>query len=124
MEFLIAFVISFIVLLAVAVSFVLGKPPTYRPSRQEISNLLIDVLEKKASVERWEMFLSLPINHDPELEEIREQCLVIAYGDDELAPSGEGIDEGIFDKRGMARIKEVSNKLDQLIRSEPVSKFF
>ena len=81
-------------------------------------------VDKRASIERWEMFLSLPINHDPELEKVREQCLLIAYGDERLKPAGEGLDGGIFDRRGIARIKEVSNGLEGLIKSEPASKFF
>ena len=124
MEFVFAFVLSFFVLLAVALAFALGRPPTYRPSRKEILRLLMDVIDKRASIERWEMFLSLPINHDPELEKVREQCLLIAYGDEGLKPAGEGLDGGNFDRRGIARIKEVSNGLEGLIKSEPASKFF
>lgn len=124
MEFILVFVISFFILSAVAIAFALGRPPTYRPSRKEIAQLLLDVIEKKASTERWEMFLSLPINHDPELEEIREQCLIIAYGDENSGPSGEGIDGGIFDRRGNSRVQEVLNRLTRLIKAEPVSKTF
>lgn len=124
MEFIFVFVISFFILSAVAIALALGRPPTYRPSRKEIAQLLLDVIEKKASTERWEMFLSLPINHDPELEEIREQCLIIAYGDENSRPSGEGIDGGIFDRRGNLRIQEVLTRLTILIKAEPVSKFF
>lgn len=124
MEFIVVFLVSLLVLLAVALSFVLGKPPTYRPSRQQIMILLVDVIERKASVERWEMFLSLPISHDPELEHLRQQCLVIAYGDQDASPSKEGINGAIFDRRGIVRVREVANKLQQLLDSEPASKFF
>ncbi|MGH1461021.1 MAG: hypothetical protein ACRBB6_03195 [Neptuniibacter sp.] len=124
MEFFLVFILSFFVLLTVAVAFAFGKPPAYRPSRAEILNLLGDVIERKAAIERWEMFLSLPINHDPELEQVRQQCLVIAYGDDESPAAGEGIEKFIFDRRGMVRIKEVFNGLEQLIKHQPISKVF
>jgi len=124
MEFILVFVLSFFVLFAVAIAFALGRPPAYRPARADIAKLLLDVIDNRATIERWEMFLSLPINHDPELEEIREQCLLIAQGNEYSPPSGEGLEGAIFDRRGMARIKEVANKLEVLIKSEGVSRFF
>lgn len=124
MEFLFVITVSFFLLIAVAVAFTFGRPPVYRPDRELVLNLLIDVMDKKASIERWELFLSLPISHDPKLEEIRQRCLVIAYGDDADTASGEGIDGALFDREGMQRIMKVSEDLNQLIYSSPISKRF
>lgn len=124
MEFLIVLTVSFLILVAVALAFALGRPPTYRPSRTEIMKLLVDLMDQKLELVRWEMFLSLPIHHDPELEKIRSDCLLVAFGD-ELAPAAkEGINGAIYDKEGLARIRVIAAKLNKLIQSEPGSKFF
>lgn len=124
MEFLLVFLISFFVLIGVALAFAFGKSPAYRPSRPEILKLLTDVMEENASVERWELFLSLPISNDSDLENIRQRCLVIAFGDEELPAAGEGINGAILDRRGLARLREVAASLEKLIDEEPASKWF
>ncbi len=124
MEFLLVFLISFFVLLGVALAFAFGKTPAYRPSRTEIRKLLDNVINKKASIERWELFLSLPISNDLALEGIRQRCLVIAFGDDQTPAAGEGINGAILDKRGQARLREVIVSLDKLVLEEPSSKWF
>jgi len=124
MEFLLVFLISFVVLIGVALAFAFGKTPAYRPSRTDILQLLDDVINKNASVERWELFLSLPISNDPALENIRQRCLVVAFGDDQTPAAGEGINGAILDKRGQARLREVKISLEALIAEEPGSKWF
>lgn len=124
MEFILVFTISFLVLVGVALAFALGKPPTYRPSRTEVMATLVKLMEKRLDVARWEMFLSLPILHDPELEEIRKQCLIVAFGDDENPPAGEGLNGAIYDREGLQRIRVLAVQLDHLIKSEPSSKLF
>ncbi|WP_415890147.1 hypothetical protein ACMXYV_02150 [Neptuniibacter sp. SY11_33] len=124
MEFILVFVISFIVLVGVALAFALGKPPTYRPSRAEVMTILVDLMEKRLEVARWEMFLSLPILHDPELEEIRKDCLIVAFGGIDKPPAGEGLSGAIYDRDGLKRIRVLAVKLDHLIKSEPTSKLF
>ncbi|WP_286240086.1 hypothetical protein [Neptuniibacter halophilus] len=124
MEFVVVFVVSFLVLAGVAVAFALGKPPAYRPERQQIMQLLLDVENKQASTERWELFLSLPIGHDPELEQIRRQCLVIAYGDGDQPAAREGINGALFDQAGMLRLRPVMLQLKKLIDQEPSSTWF
>ena len=124
MEFFLVFLVSFIVLVAVALSFAFGKPPAYRPTRHEIFQLLVDVQNNNASIEAWEMFLSLPINHDPELEKVREACILVAFGDEVTPPAGEGLAGSIFDKEGMLRIRSIAVTLKSLLDSQPTSKTF
>lgn len=124
MEFLFVFLVSFVVLLIVALALVFGRSPTYRPSRASVLALLQRVVERQARIEEWELFLSLPVNHDPDLEAIRQQCLIITHGDDSCAPAGEGLNGAIFDHRGMLRLLEVIKRLRQLIEAEPASKLF
>ena len=124
MEFFVVFIVSLVVLTGVALALSFGKPPAYRPNREKIYRLLSDVLEKTATAEEWELFLSLPISHDPELELLRQDCVVIAYGDYDVEPAKAGINGAIFDKRGFARLQEVRNRLDKLMQSEPLSRWF
>lgn len=124
MEFFVVFAVSLIVLTGVALALSFGKPPTYRPDRKKIYRLLSGVLEKSTSMEEWELFLSLPISHDPELESLRQDCVVIAYGDYDIEPAKAGINGAIFDKRGLARVSEVLNRLEKLLQEEPLSRWF
>lgn len=124
MEFLLVFAITFIVLIGAALAFTLGRPPAYRPTRSQIMQLLVDVQEKKASVERWELFLSLPISHDPDLEKIRAMCVVVAFGDGADSAAQAGVNGALYDKEGMQRIRAIAVKLHKLIQAEPVSKWF
>lgn len=122
MEFILVFAISLFVLLGVALALAFGQAPTYRPSRESVLALLVDVMEKKSSVERWEMFLSLPINHDPELEQIRQQCLVLASGwEGELK---EGINGALLNKATMEELRVISARLHHLIKAAPTSRLF
>ncbi|WP_067866613.1 hypothetical protein [Neptuniibacter marinus] len=121
-EFILVFFISLLVLLGVALALAFGKAPTYRPSRQEILSLLVDVMEKSASTERWEMFLSLPINHDPELENIRKECLLLVFnGEGELT---EGINGALLNKATMAELRAIAARLNGMVKAEPISKLF
>lgn len=122
MEFLIVFVVSFIVLIGVSLAFVFGKPPTYRPARSEILQLLVDVSESNASMERWELFLSLPIAHDPPLDQIRQECLDILDDSNIGMLKHEGINGAILDKEGMLKLREISARLHQLIKADEGSK--
>ena len=124
MEFLLVFALSFLILLGVALALTLGRPPSYRPSRSEILALLVSVMEKRASIAEWEMFLSLPINHDPALENIRQQCLLLIEGNGDQPPAGEGLDGAILDKGGMERLRAIAAGLHRLLESEPGSRLF
>lgn len=124
MEAILVFVVTFIALLGVALAFALGKPPAYRPSREDIFKLLVDVQNNHVTVEAWEMFLSLPISHDPELEAIRRQCLVLVYGESEHQHCGSGINGELLDREGMQGIREITVQLKHLIDQQPASKWF
>ena len=124
MEFFIAFFVSFLVLISVATALALGRKPTYRPSKQEVLVLLKSVLDNTERVERWELFLSLPIPHDEQLETIREKCLIIAFGEGDIPAAGEGLNGAVFDSEGMKRLSDVVVELEGIIRNEPQSKWF
>lgn len=122
MEFFIVFFVCLIVLLGVALAFVFGKPPTYRPVRRDILQLFVDVMEKRDALSRWDMFLSIPITHDVELEQIRLNCLSIANGTDDFM--SKGIDGAILNKEGMMQLRVIAARLNKLIEAEPDSRLF
>ncbi len=124
MEFFLVFVVSFFVLICVALAFALGRPPAYRPSRQEIFQLLVDVQNNDASREAWEMFLSLPIVHDAELELIRCKCLKLLHGFNGSEVVRVGVNGELLNKKGMQNLREMTVKLKYLLAKEPASKWF
>lgn len=124
MEFIIVFSVSLCILLLLAVALYFGKSPTYRPKRADILVLLHDVISGKASHDSWLLFLSLPINHDPELDEIRQLCLSVDEGADDQPAANEGLSGAIYDAEGLKRIAEIEKLLKVLIAKEPASKWF
>jgi len=122
MEFFVVFFVCFVVLLGVALAFVFGKPPTYRPARRDILQLFVDVMEKKDALSRWDMFLSIPITHDAELEQIRLSCLSIVNGIDDF--TSKGIDGAILNKEGRVQLRVIAARLNKLIEAEPDSRLF
>lgn len=124
MEFFIVFFVSLLVLICVALSLLLGKAPTYRPERESVHKLLLAVVSKHAVNDEWELFLSLPISHDPELESVRQRCLTLTYGDYDIPPAGEGLNGAIFDKRGMLRLKEIIAAFEKVLAEQPNYRIF
>ncbi|MBR9883209.1 MAG: hypothetical protein GYB21_05960 [Oceanospirillales bacterium] len=124
LEFIPVFVFTLILLVLLVVFMRFGRLPTYRPSRDDVRKLLAGVLERTTSVEAWELFLGLPISHDPELEAIRRRCLAIHEGLDGERAAGTGLDGYLYDRAGRARIAEVLEQLDELIRTSPITKEF
>lgn len=124
MEFIAAFAVTLLVLCLMAAALHFGRSPTYRPSRQDIQRLLLGVLEGSTTREQWDLFVGLPIHHDPELEAIRHRCVALQEGDDDLPAAGEGLDGYLFDRAGRERLAAIIADLKQLIAREPVYRKF
>lgn len=124
MELLLVFTITLLVVVGLVLALAFGRPPTYRPSRRDVMRLLQEVAEGRAQEEKWYLFLSLPVMHDPLLETLRQRCLVIDEGDDTQAPSAPGINGCIYDKAGRAQIAALALELDGVIQKEPVYREF
>ncbi|MFC6671297.1 hypothetical protein [Marinobacterium aestuariivivens] len=124
MEFVAAFVVTLLVLCLMAVALHFGRSPTYRPSRTEVLDLLQGVLDGSTSRQRWDLFIGLPVHHDPELEKVRRRCLVLQEGDDEQPAAGEGLDGLLFDRAGRERLGHIVDDLRTLIAREPVYREF
>ncbi|TCK05891.1 hypothetical protein [Marinobacterium mangrovicola] len=123
-EFVLVFVLTLVILLVLVCFLSFGRAPTYRPSREEIRDILAGVLNRTTSVEAWDMFLGMPIIHDAELEQLRRRCISIHEGlDGEPAASG-GMDGYLYDRAGRERIKQVLDELERIIRESPVTREF
>jgi hypothetical protein len=122
--FLAAFCVTLVLLCLMAAALYFGRAPTYRPSRAEVLTLLQGVLDGTTTRQRWDLFVGMPLRHDPELEEIRLRCLVLQEGDDDTPAAGEGVDEHLFDRAGRSRLRVIVDDLQQLIARDPVYREF
>lgn len=123
-EFVPVFVFTLILLVLLVVFMSFGRLPAYRPTRRQIRELMAGVLDRTTSVEGWELFLGLPISHDPELETIRRRCVAIHEGSEGQRAAGGGLDGYLYDQDGRQRIAKVLADLDELIRKEPIIREF
>jgi hypothetical protein len=101
-----------------------GRAPTYRPSREQVLALLQGVLDKRTSAEQWDLFVSLPIRHDPELDRVRRRCLALSEGDEDHSPVSSGLGGYLFCRDGRERIADIIEELRQVIASEPAQREF
>ncbi|MFW1678621.1 hypothetical protein ACFVYJ_12700 [Pontibacter sp. JAM-7] len=124
MEFLAVFAITLCMTVGLCLALLYGKAPTYRPRRQDILVLLNAVLSGTASQDQWTVFLALPITHDPELESIRQRCIELDEGSAAESAACQGLNGKIYDSAGNARLKAISESLQQLIEHAPVSRWF
>jgi hypothetical protein len=122
--FLAAFAVTLVILCLMAAALYFGRAPTYRPSRAEVLALLQGVLDGTTTRQQWDLYVGMPLRHDPELEEIRLRCLVLQEGNDREPAAGEGIDEHLFDRAGRARLGVIVDDLKRLIAKDPVYREF
>mgnify|MGYP001029092113 CR=1 FL=1 len=122
MEFVAVFLVTLLVVTGLAVAMVFGRTPTYRPSRKDILTLLEEVAGNTARPEAWQLFLSMPVLHDPELEKIRQLCVAVDEGDETHPPAASGMI--IYDRAGRERIGKIAEQLAVLIAKEPVYREF
>jgi len=76
--FLLTLGLTFLLVFAALLFFLLRGPPIYRLERDNVIQLLELVVSGQASVNDWEVFVSYPIRHDLRLADIQERCMAVA----------------------------------------------
>jgi hypothetical protein len=124
MPILPVFIFTLLATLLLVVALTFGRTPSYRPTRRSVINLLERVLSGEAEVTEWDLFLGLPIQSDPLLEEARVQCLSIHEGLDGEQKASEGLANYLYDRKGRERIANVLERLKKAIKKEPTIREF
>ncbi len=94
-----------LVALALWVFMRIGSP-VYRVERENVVRLLELVVAGQATEQDWDVFVGVPIRHDPELDAVRERCKEVA--DRELL-GGDGVH--LFTRQGITELQEILDKL-------------
>lgn len=118
------FLVTLLVTLLLFLALVFGRTPSYRPTRESTIQLLDALLEGKASIPAWDLFLGTPILSDALLEEVRVDCVNLHEGLNGVPKAREGIDGFIYDRKGRERIKTILCQLHKKIDAEPVTREF
>ncbi|MBV0934464.1 hypothetical protein [Marinobacterium weihaiense] len=123
-EFLIVFTVSLILIGGLVLALTWGRAPTWRPDRRKVLTLMQQLQAGEARRDEWEMFVGLPVLHDPELEAIRRQCVAIHEGDEHHPPAADGLAPYLYDRAARQRLEAVQVELEHLIASEPFFRRF
>ncbi|WP_163833226.1 hypothetical protein [Spartinivicinus ruber] len=84
------------------------RTPRYRVERAKAKTLLYDIVNGRASEEDWQIFISIPIYNDEQLEAIRQRCLQL----DETEFTGYSVTSSFF--LTTLAIKEIRQILETL----------
>ena len=78
MNFIITLILSFVLILTALLVFRYIGLPIYRVEPINVKILLESVLEGQATEADWDVFIGMSIRHNPELDEIRLHCAMLA----------------------------------------------
>ncbi len=124
MDFLIVFLICLGFLLLMTLALLFGRPPVYRPSREEILDLISAFCDGKLDGEKWSLFIGIPVIHDPELESIRHACYLVEVQADEGGEIKFSSGRFRYNELGMSHVKKQKNRLQELINNAPSFRSF
>lgn len=110
MNFIITVALTFLVVLLALVIFRYVGLPVYRIEASNIERLLESVLAQTATTADWDVFVGMPIHHDPALDKIRVQCAML-----ETNEMTERRGRVIFSAAGRAELQQILNQLSASI---------
>ena len=110
MDFIITLGLTFTLILLAFLVFRYVGLPVYRIEAINIKRLLESVMAETASEDDWDVFVGMPIHHNPELDDIRVQCAMLALTDMTVR---RGL--VIFTDRGRAQIQQQLETINKLI---------
>ena len=106
MNFIITVALTFIVVMLALLVFRYVGLPIYRVEAINVQRLLESVLAETASTTDWDIFVGMPIRHDPELDKIRVQCAML-----EVSEMTERRGRVIFSVAGRLKLQQILNQL-------------
>lgn len=124
MDFVIVFVVCILIFTLLTVALLFGRAPVYRPSKQDVLKLFTELEKGHLSADKWSLFIGIPIQHDPELEEIRQLCYQLELEAEDVSNT---VSFGViyrYNPEGMHRVSDIKLQLSELIAKEPVIRSF
>lgn len=119
MEIIPIFLVTLLIIGGLGLALFFGKAPTHRPSRREILELLRGVEDGTTRREAWDLFIGYPLSHDPELDQIRQQCVALEEGDEQNPPIPQGLGDYIYVREGREKVARIADQLEKMIEQEP-----
>ena len=104
--------LTFVIISAVVLLLSKVRTPRYRLQRENVKTLLRMVLDGVASANDWNVFVGIPIRHDPELERIRLACAELEKHEFTGGGSARGERRYLLTRKGLARIRELLAALE------------
>ena len=115
-NFIITLSLSFLIILMALLVFHYIRPPVYRVEAINVKCLLASVLNGTATTADWDVFLSMPIRQDPELDQIRHKCAMLATSE---MSERQGLI--VFTEIGRMEISSLLEQLNQKIQASDSS---
>jgi hypothetical protein len=112
MTILLTIVLSFLAFALIIWALMHMRTPRFRMERRDFLKGLEDVIAGQADDNEWRVLVGYPMRHDPELEELRLECLDIE--EDEYT----GGQPYLFTEAGLERLREQRRQLLALINQE------
>lgn len=114
MNYVLTLALTLAVVLVAMWVFVRVGIPVYRLQRENIVSLLRLLVSGRATEQDWDVFVTIPIRHDPLLRDIQERCITIAQTE---FTGGPGL---LFSAQGIARLECLLKELDPEIETTPL----
>ena len=99
--------VTAVAMAVIFLGFMALKRPVYRISQHNIERLLEMMLERKASVNDWHVFLAVPIHYDEYLERVRHRCMEIEEAESCV------IGNRLLSNKGEEALREILAELKQ-----------
>ena len=110
MDFIITIGLAFVLILVALLVFRYVGLPVYRLEAINIKRLLESVLDETATEDDWNVFVGIPIHHNPELDEIRVECAMLEITEMSLRQG-----RVIFSDQGRGKIEQQLQIINSLI---------
>lgn len=116
LNFIITVSLSFLLILIALLVFLYIRSPIYQVEAINIKRLLESALSGEATTADWDVFLSMPIRLDPELDQIRHKCAMLATSE---MSERQGLI--VFTETGRMEISSLLEQLNQKIQASDSS---